>query len=158
MSPAAAIVTLCGLGRVRPAPGTVASLVAAIAAFGVAMIGGRISVLLVGIFAMAFGSWAAEHYARESGHPDPSECVIDEVAGQFLACAFAPRTLLGFTLAFLLFRALDIFKPWPISLAERLPGGLGIVADDVVAGVIAGLVIIILVQILPLPLWGRWLG
>jgi phosphatidylglycerophosphatase A len=96
---------------------------------------------------MALGGWAAEHYVREHGVSDPSECVIDEVAGQFIACAFAPRTLLGFTLAFLLFRVMDILKPWPIYLAERLPGGLGIVADDIIAGVFAGLIILILVQL-----------
>lgn len=158
MSPAAAISTLCGLGRVRPAPGTIASLATAITAFGLAMVDGRVPILLLGIFAAALGGWAAENYVRERGVSDPSECVIDEVAGQFLACAFAPRTLFGFTLAFLLFRALDIFKPWPIYLAERLPGGLGVVADDVVAGLIAGLIIIILAQFLPLPLWGRGLG
>jgi phosphatidylglycerophosphatase A len=144
MSPAAAISTLCGLGRIRPAPGTVASLLTTIAALGIAELGGRATILLVGVFAMALGGWAAEHYARESGVPDPSECVIDEVAGQLLACAFAPLTILGFALAFLLFRVLDIFKPWPIYLAERLPGGLGIVADDVVAGVLAGAIIALL--------------
>jgi phosphatidylglycerophosphatase A len=69
------------------------------------------------------------------------------VAGQLFACAFAPLTILGFILAFLLFRVLDIFKPWPIYLAERLPGGLGIVADDVVAGVLAGAIIVILAQL-----------
>ena len=147
MSPTASIATVCGLGRVRPAPGTVASLVTAIAAFGVAALAGRAPVLLLGIFAAALGSWAAEHYVRERGVPDPSECVIDEVAGQFLACAFAPPTLLGFALAFLFFRVLDIFKPWPIYFAERLPGGLGVVADDVAAGVLAGLMLIILVQL-----------
>ena len=147
MSPSTAIVTLCGLGRVRPAPGTVASLASAIAAFGIAEIGGRVPLLLIGTFAMALGGSAAEHYVREQGVSDPSECVIDEVAGQFIACAFAPRTLLGFALAFLLFRALNILKPWPIYLAERLPGGLGIVADDVVAGVLAGLALVILVQL-----------
>jgi phosphatidylglycerophosphatase A len=141
-----------------PAPGTIASLVTAIAAFGLAMLEGRALLLFLGVFAAALGGWAAENYVRERGVSDPSECVIDEVAGQFLACAFAPRTLLGFALAFLLFRALDIFKPWPIYLAERLPGGLGIVADDVIAGVITGLIIIISVQIFPLLLWGGGLG
>jgi phosphatidylglycerophosphatase A len=144
---AAAIATLGGLGRVRPAPGTIASLITAVAAFGVAEFGGRALVLVLGIVAMALGGWAAEHYAREQGLSDPSECVIDEVAGQFVACAFAPRTLLGYALAFVFFRALDILKPWPISAAERLHGGLGIVADDVVAGVVAGVIIIILVQL-----------
>jgi phosphatidylglycerophosphatase A len=158
MNFAGTIATLGGLGRVKPAPGTVASLASAIAAFGFALLGGRVLVLFLGIMVMALGGWAAEHYARERGVADPSECVIDEVAGQFIACAFAPPTIVGFIIAFLLFRALDIFKPWPIYLAERLPGGLGIVADDVVAGVISGLIIVILVQILPLPLWGRGLG
>jgi phosphatidylglycerophosphatase A len=147
MSPSAAIATLCGIGRLRPAPGTIASLVTAIAAFGLAAIEGRVLLLVLGIFSMALGGWAAEHYVRERGVSDPSECVIDEVAGQFIACAFAPRTLLGFTLAFLLFRVMDILKPWPIYLAERLPGGLGIVADDIIAGIFAGLIILLLVQL-----------
>ena len=147
MTRAAAIATLGGLGRVRPAPGTIASLVTVAAAFGVAELGGRALVLVLGIVAMAVGGWAAEHYARERGLSDPSECVIDEVAGQFVACAFAPLTLLGFTLAFVFFRALDILKPWPVAAAERLHGGLGIVADDVVAGVLAGVIIILLVQL-----------
>jgi phosphatidylglycerophosphatase A len=67
--------------------------------------------------------------------------VIDEVAGQLLACAFAPLSLAGFALAFLLFRLFDISKLWPISAAERLRGGLGIVVDDLVAGLIAGLIV-----------------
>ncbi|HEY3638581.1 MAG TPA: phosphatidylglycerophosphatase A [Rhizomicrobium sp.] len=144
MNISAAIATLGGLGRIKPAPGTLASLVSAVAAFGVAVLGGRFLVLFAGILAMAVGGWAAEHYAREHGREDPSECVIDEVAGQFIACAFAPRTVLGFALAFLLFRVFDILKPWPIRETERLPGGLGIVADDVVAGVFAGLVMLLL--------------
>jgi phosphatidylglycerophosphatase A len=142
---AARIATLGGLGRIRPAPGTLASFLTALAAWGIAATGERVLVLLAGIGAMAIGGWAAEHYARERGVTDPSECVIDEVAGQFLACAFAPRTLIGYALAFLLFRALDIWKPWPISAAERLHGGLGIVADDAVAGVLSGLVLVALV-------------
>ena len=67
--------------------------------------------------------------------------MIDEVAGQFLACAFAPLSLAGFALVFLLFRLFDISKLWPISAAERLRGGLGIVADDLVAGLMAGLIV-----------------
>lgn len=147
MTPAAAVATLGGLGRLRPAPGTIASLVTVLAAYGLAALGGRALVLGAGLAAMAAGGWAAERYARECGTSDPSECVIDEVAGQCIACAFAPRTLIGYALAFVLFRALDIFKPWPIRAAERLHGGLGIVADDVVAGVLAGVVMLILAQL-----------
>jgi len=146
MTRAAAIATLGGLGRVRTAPGTVASLITLLAAWGLATIGGQALVLLFAIAAMAVGGWAAELYARERGSEDPSECVIDEVAGQFVACAFAPRTLVAYAIAFALFRTLDILKPWPIGAAERFHGGLGIVADDVVSGVLAGLAIVLLVQ------------
>jgi phosphatidylglycerophosphatase A len=147
VSVASAIATLGGLGRLRPGPGTIASLLTVFAAWGLAALGGRALVLGAGVAAMALGGWAAEHYARERGILDPSDCVIDEVAGQFLACAFAPRTILGYALAFAFFRALDILKPWPVGAAERLHGGLGIVADDVVAGVLAGLFILILAQL-----------
>ena len=146
MSLAAAIATLGGLGRVRKAPGTVASFVTLIAAWLLATIGGQALVFVASIAAMALGGWAAEHYVRERGVADPPDCVIDEVAGQFLACAFAPRELLAYALAFLLFRVLDIFKPWPIGAAERLHGGVGIIADDVVAGLLAGFVIVLLSQ------------
>jgi len=144
MTVAAAISTLGGLGRLRGAPGTVASLVAVIAAWGLAAFGGRGLVLFAGLVASAVGGWASEHYERERGVNDPPDCVIDEVAGQFVACAFAPRTLAAYAVTFLLFRVLDILKPWPIRLVERLPGGLGIVADDVLAGVLSGLAIIAL--------------
>jgi phosphatidylglycerophosphatase A len=140
-----AIATLFGLGRVRTAPGTVASLVALPLAWIIANSGGRISLLLATIFVAALGGWACEHYVRETGKEDPSECVVDELAGQWLACAFAPLSLLhgllAYALAFILFRALDIFKPWPMSAAERLPGGLGVMADDLLAGLLAGLVV-----------------
>ena len=77
---------------------------------------------------------------------DPSECVIDEVAGQWLALfpialganVFAWRPYVA---AFLLFRALDMLKPWPIGEFERLPGGLGIMMDDVAAGIVAAAVL-----------------
>jgi phosphatidylglycerophosphatase A len=142
----ATIATLGGLGRARKAPGTVASFVTLIAAWPLAGIGGQALVLLASIGTMAVGGWAAEHYARECGVADPPDCVIDEVAGQFLACAFAPHKLLAYALVFVLFRVLDIFKPWPIGAAERLHGGVGIVADDMVAGLLAGFVIVVLAQ------------
>ena len=84
---------------------------------------------------------------RTTDETDPSECVIDEVAGQFLACALAPLSLYGFILAFALFRLFDISKLWPISEAERLRGGLGIVADDMVAGLLAGLIVAVVASL-----------
>jgi len=141
LSASTAIATLFGLGRVRYAPGTVASVVALLLAWIIAGVGGRVALLLAAILATAIGGWACEHYVRAKGARDPSECVVDELAGQWLACAFAPRGLLAYALAFVLFRALDIIKPWPISAAETLPGGLGVMADDLLAGLLAGLVV-----------------
>lgn len=146
MTAAAAIATLGGLGRIGRAPGTVASFVSVLAAWAIAALAGPGALLLAALVAMAVGGWAAELYSHARAQHDPSDCVIDEVAGQLLACAFAPRTLIAYVLAFVFFRALDIFKPWPIGAAERFPGGLGIIADDVVAGLLAGLAIVLLVQ------------
>jgi phosphatidylglycerophosphatase A len=71
---------------------------------------------------------------------DPGLIVIDEVAGQLLALAFAPQTLPGYALAFLLFRVADILKPFPADwLDANVHGGLGVMLDDLVAGLYAGI-------------------
>lgn len=148
MTAAERIATIGGLGRIVPvAPGTVASLLSVAVAWALASIHGPLPVTIAAVAATAVGVWAAEHYARERGAHDPSECVIDEVAGQLVACAFVPRTLLAYGLAFLLFRLFDIVKPWPIGAAERLPGGIGIMTDDVLAGALAGILILALLQL-----------
>ena len=77
---------------------------------------------------------AADRVARDVG-PDPSIVVIDEAMGMAIAVTLAPKTWLWWGLAFLLFRILDIWKPWPCRRLERFPGGWGIVLDDVGAGV-----------------------
>ena len=133
--------TLLGIGRSPVAPGTVASMVALPIAWIVVTVGGPLALLSLALVTAALGMWACDVYAKDKGAHDPSECVIDEVAGQLLACAFAPLSLAGFALAFLLFRLFDISKLWPISAVERLRGGLGIVADDLVAGLMAGLIV-----------------
>jgi phosphatidylglycerophosphatase A len=146
------IATVGGLGRLAPAaPGTLASVLTLLLAWGLVAVHGQLLVLVASIATTAVGFWGAELYARERKARDPSECVVDEVAGQFVACAFVPRTLLTYALAFLFFRLFDIIKPWPISAAERLPGGLGIMADDVIAGLFAGVIALALLQ---LPLLG----
>ncbi len=133
-----AIATLCGIGRARIAPGTVASLAALALAWPIALAGGHYGLAVAAAVASVLGTWGCERYARETGRDDPSECVVDELAGQWIACAFAPVSLWAFALAFVLFRALDIAKPWPISRLEDIPGGIGIMADDLAAGLIAG--------------------
>jgi phosphatidylglycerophosphatase A len=80
--------------------------------------------------------------ARGFGEEDPSVVVIDEVVGQTIALLFVPVSLWYFIGAFALFRFFDITKPPPVRRCERLPGGLGILMDDCVAGIYAGLTIL----------------
>jgi phosphatidylglycerophosphatase A len=137
----ALIATLGGLGRVPAAPGTVASLTALPFAWLLMHYGGTPALLTATLIAAVIGTWACNAYARAANEPDPSECVADELAGQWLTCAFAPVSPAGLLLAFLLFRLFDVLKPWPIPLAERLEGGIGIMADDIVAALMAGVLI-----------------
>jgi phosphatidylglycerophosphatase A len=142
------IATLFGVGHMPPAPGTAASVVALPFAWLIAEFLGRWWLLVAAVIALAVGAWACEIYARAKGDPDPSECVIDELAGQWIICAFAPVSVLGYALAFILFRLFDILKPWPINIVEReVPGGLGIMADDVVAALMGAVIIVVLAQI-----------
>jgi phosphatidylglycerophosphatase A len=147
------VATVFGLGYSRVAPGTVASIAALPVAWLVVAFGGangRLWLLLLTILTAAFGAWACELYSRAKTDPDPSECVIDEVAGQFLVCAFcpAPPTLLAYLLAFVLFRVFDITKLWPINEVERrVPGGLGIMADDIAAALMASVIIMVLAHL-----------
>jgi phosphatidylglycerophosphatase A len=140
------LATMFGIGRLPYAPGTAASLVAALAAWPIAVAYGHWVLLGLGLAVSLLAIPIAAAYARECGRDDPSECVIDELAGQWIALAFVPPTLVSFALGFAFFRALDISKLWPVSQAEKLKGGLGIVADDVVAGSMAGLFVLILVD------------
>jgi len=139
--------TVFGVGRSPVAPGTVASLVSLPIAWIVMAYGGPFVLLALGGAVFIFGLWASEVYAVRQGNSDPSECVIDEVAGQFIACAMAPLSIAGFAAAFVLFRLFDISKLWPVSAAERLPGGLGIMTDDLVAGLIAGAIVAVFVSV-----------
>jgi phosphatidylglycerophosphatase A len=135
------IATLFGVGRAPFAPGTVASALALLPAWMILSRLGLAALSGATLGASLLGLWACEIYARAIGNSDPSECVVDELAGQWLACLFAPLTLSGFTLAFVLFRFFDVTKLWPVSAAERLPGGWGIMTDDLVAGLLAGFLV-----------------
>jgi phosphatidylglycerophosphatase A len=135
------IATLGGVGYAPYAPGTAGSIVALPFAWLIAYGAGRFALMLAAVLALAIGAWASELYTAQTKRPDPSECVVDELAGQWIACAFAPKTLLGFGLAFLLFRLFDTWKPWPIRAVERLHGGIGVMADDVLAALVAGAIL-----------------
>jgi phosphatidylglycerophosphatase A len=142
--------TLFGTGHLRPGPGTWASLVAtAIWYIGLEtthLTGwGAALVTLAGALAVTWiGVRASTIVERESGRTDPGFVVIDEVAGQWVTLALTPVDV-GHALAgFVLFRFFDIVKPWPVRRLERLPGGNGIMLDDVAAGVYGLLVMLLL--------------
>lgn len=133
------IASVFGIGYFPFASGTVASLAAMPVAALVLLHSGGMVLAVASLVAFAVGVWACGDHVRATGRDDPSECVIDEVAGQWLACAFASVSLPSLALAFFLFRLFDIWKPWPVGWADReLPGGLGVMADDMIAGLMAG--------------------
>ena len=139
------IASVLGIGYFPVASGTVMSIVATVLAVILAQHGGGLTLIAASLIAFVIGIWACGDHVRATGRDDPSECVIDELAGQWLACAgicFTPiyPSVAAFALAFLLFRLFDILKPWPISAAEKLPGGMGVMADDMLAGLAAAII------------------
>lgn len=95
--------------------------------------------LAVLFFVTVLSVWSAGIAQRAAKEHDPSFVVIDEVAGQWVACLMLPKHLLCLTWAFLLFRLFDVVKCFPMKQLERLPGGWGITADDLAAGLLARL-------------------
>jgi len=165
-------IATCGVGYLPLAPGTWGSLVgigvyalvrgAAMKFFFEAGAGrnfnllhvyyGVIAIELVAILAISLaGTWAASRSEKLSGKKDPGKVVIDEVAGQFIALIPVPFVLgtawWTAILAFILFRFFDIVKPYPARRLESLEAGLGIMADDIVAGVYAAIVVAMAVVI-----------
>ena len=98
----------------------------------------------------ALGIWAADAYMAATGVHDPSAVVVDEVVGQWLTLALVPPDPVVYALGFLLFRALDVLKPWPANFVDRtVTGGFGVMLDDVVAGVYAAAALRLIVPWLP---------
>jgi phosphatidylglycerophosphatase A len=158
-----AIATALGLGYLPKAPGTWGSLGGVAISLGVAWITSRTMLqhvnmertasfwtvdlqpsnvdYIVVVLIAILGVYVAGQAAKYAGKKDPQFVVIDEVSGQMIAY-FSPFTLLNwksFLLGFILFRVFDIWKPFPARQAESLPGGLGIMADDWIAGIYAAL-------------------
>ena len=132
------IATVFGAGRLKPGPGTWGSAAGLLVAYPIAAIAGRQGLLAGCLAVTLLGVWASDRYAKQAGNPDPSEVVIDEVAGLWLTLSFMPVLPLNWGIGFLLFRLFDIWKPWPISWADRrIEGGIGIMLDDLLAGLLA---------------------
>jgi phosphatidylglycerophosphatase A len=139
------VATFFGTGSLRPGPGTHASVITVVLWWVLTM---RLAptqhlpvLAVLALLATAVGIAAAGIVARESGSKDPQKVVIDEVAGQMIALLgfpyFVPITWKYMLASLILFRAFDIVKPPPVRQLEKLPGGWGIVLDDVAAGLLA---------------------
>lgn len=127
-------------GLLPKAPGTWGSLLAAMSAPVFTLTGSSIWVFsILGLLFLIIGIPVSSAYEKQTGVTDPSEVVIDEIAGQFLAFILVPVTPFTLILGFILFRIFDIFKPFPANYAQNnMPGGWGIMLDDIVAGIYAG--------------------
>lgn len=139
MSLAGLVATGFGSGLSPKAPGTVGS---AVACFLALFLPGR---WLIGalVVCCAAGIWASTKACEQWGLHDPGKIVIDEWAGQWLT--LAGHGAMGWLVpCFVLFRLFDILKPWPVSLCEKLPRGWGIMADDLMAGLLANLTLSLL--------------
>lgn len=146
------LATGLGSGFAPIAPGTVGSVLALpIWWFCVAPLPlwGQLSFVVA---ATLLAIWIVERACRATGVGDASQIVLDEFVGQWAALVAAPKSVLALVLGLLLFRLFDIAKPWPVSWADRqLRGGLGVVMDDLFAGVLAALVLQLSVRFDVLP-------
>jgi len=151
MNAASLLATAGGAGRLPWAPGTWGSALAVLLAAGIVALGGprwgttALALAAVGLFPL--GVWASARHAATTGIGDPGEIVVDEVVGQWLALLPVAYDWRWYPVAFVLFRVFDIWKPWPCRALEKLPGGVGIMADDIAAGAWAGLCVLALTMI-----------
>ncbi len=144
------VATFFGIGCLRPAPGTWGSVAALAVWYGLSRIfpGAALPPLtfLLVLVALALGIPASTRVAAAWQERDPSRVVIDEVAGQLLTLLAAPPGWKTMFAGLILFRALDITKPFPLRQIEQLSGGTGIMLDDVGAGVYALLLLQLLLH------------
>jgi phosphatidylglycerophosphatase A len=143
-------VATCGyIGYAPIAPGTFGSA-AGLAVYYLIRSTGSIAVELGAIVVLfAIGVWSGNEAERHFGKVDPCPVVIDEVFGMLITVALLPVNMIGAIVGFLLFRVLDVFKPWPSGRFERLPGGLGVMADDGMAAVYGNIVMRALIYVAP---------
>ena len=143
------VATCAHVGYAPVAPGTFGSLVALVLYYlirrqqSTAVELGAIAVIVV------IGLWSATEAEHHFGGIDPGPIVIDEVVGMLMTLALHPVNIWGAIIGFLIFRVLDIVKPWPARRLELLPGGFGVVLDDMMAGLYGNLLMWGLVTLLP---------
>ncbi len=148
--PASLVATWFGAGLIPFASGTWGSLAALPFAWIIQTYAGPPGLIAAAVVATLAGIWASNVLSARSAVNDPGFIVIDEVAAMFLTLAAAPRTWWAYAIGFLLFRAADIVKPWPASWCDReVHGGLGVMLDDLVAGLYAAAATWIITRYLP---------
>ncbi len=166
MSPSSEmLLTTGGLGHMRPASGTWGSLPPVIIAYALIMLGigpgdplSWVYFLVLALICIIYSAACVllGHEAEAKWGKDPSEVVADETAGQCLTLMFipagicnCPMTTMGAVLgAFFLFRAFDILKPWPAGAMQNIAGGWGILLDDIFAGIMGGIALLIILSIM----------
>jgi len=132
-----------GVGGAPIAPGTAASAVT-VAVLWLARPSPLVLALAVAVVT-ALGIWASDEAERALGRgKDPGAIVVDEVAGMALSVLSVPLTPAILAVAFVLFRIFDVLKPFPANVSQRLPGGLGVMTDDLVAGLYALLLVLLI--------------
>ena len=140
----------CGYaGHVPLAPGTAGTLVGVAVFYGLRAFGGTAAEPAAIVTLFAVGVWASGVAERHWQRTDPGPVVIDEVVGTLITLLWLPLTGLGVFVGFLVFRVLDVVKPWPAARFESLHGGLGVMADDAMAGVYGHLLLRLLIALAP---------
>ena len=129
------LASVFGAGYAPVASGTVGSFVTVVAIWLLPLTPLRIAIALVVV--TLIGIWSGSRVERLLGKKDPGVIVIDDVAGMLLSVILLPRTIPVLVTAFLLFRLFDIWKPFPARESQALTGGMGVMVDDLVAGVYA---------------------
>lgn len=133
--PGVLLATWFGAGYLPKAPGTWGSIGALPFAWLIVDRGGVVALSITIIIVFIVGIWASKDFMARTGAHDPGAIVIDEVAGQWIVLLAVPLDPVAYFIAFVLFRLFDIFKPWPISWADRrIEGAWGVMLDDVLAG------------------------
>jgi phosphatidylglycerophosphatase A len=130
------------VGRLKYAPGTLGTLVAI--PFVLILVHKWWLTLFLIFPLYALSVWSASYMVELTREEDPEEVVIDEVLGYFASFLFVEPTFLSLIVGFITFRILDIVKPFPINLFEKLPGGHGVVADDLMAGLMNSIILYML--------------
>ena len=138
--------TMFGIGYLPFAPGTWGSIAAFLLWYSSPLPENQMVFLGLTVLVSIVGIWASQEFEKNSGEKDPSVVIIDEWAGQWIALLFIERSLLYGGIALILFRIFDIIKPGPVKWADNKGGGIGIMGDDIIAGLIS-LIILQVVKI-----------